>query len=267
MTQFVGTSFPVSIVMPALNEANNIEAAIADVESAFKKIGIQGEIVVINDGSTDATRAKVEALQTTRPHLKLINHATPQGIGSSFWDGVLNASGDVVTLIPGDGENETYEILRYLPLMQHVDIVVPFVVNRGARNFKRRLLSKTYKGIINLSFGLLLNYMNGTVMYRRTVLQSLQLKSKGFFYQTELLIKSIKRGYMYAEVPYILAQRGDGKSKAVSIKSFLKVSRDYLSTMKAVYITGKARSGAPLPPESVTLERQKSVSWGIAHQN
>ncbi len=250
--------------MPALNEANNIESAIADVELAFKKVGIEGEIVVINDGSSDATRAKVEALQRTRPFLKLINHATPQGIGSSFWDGVQQASGDVVTLIPGDGENETYEILRYLPLMQHVDIVVPFVVNRSARNFKRRLLSKTYKGIINLSFGLLLNYMNGTVMYRRSVLRSLQLKSKGFFYQTELLIKAIKRGYMYAEVPYILAQRGDGKSKAVSIKSFLKVSRDYLSTMKAVYVTGKATAGSNFPQESATVERQKSQAWGLA---
>ena len=253
--------FPVSIIMPALNEANNIEAAIADVETAFKKVGIQGEIVVINDGSTDATRAKVEALQTGRPHLKLINHAAPQGIGSSFWDGVQQASGDVVTLIPGDGENETYEILRYLPLMEHVDIVVPFVVNREARGFRRRLLSKTYKAIINLSFGLLLNYMNGTVMYRRHVLKSLSLRSKGFFYQTELLIKAIKRGFMYAEVPYLLAQRGTGKSKAVTFKSFLKVSRDYLSTIKAVYVTGNAVALESLPEGSVTTERRKEQTW------
>lgn len=249
--------FPVSIVMPALNEAKNIQMAIEDVEAAFSKVGIQGEVLVVNDGSSDATRAIVESLQKTRPYLRLINHEFPQGIGSSFWDGVQNAQGEVVTLIPGDGENDTYEILRYLPLMQHVDIVVPFVINRETRNFKRRLLSKTYKAIINLSFGLLLNYMNGTVMYRRRVLQSLSLDSKGFFYQTELLIKAIKCDFLYAEVPYVLLQRGDGKSKAVTLRSFFKVSKDYLSTLRAVYWTRKARKVVSRPMDSVTADRRK----------
>ena len=65
--------------------------------------------------------------------------------------------------------------------MEHVDIVIPFIYNRNVRSWKRRMLSKFYKGIINLSFGMLLNYMNGTVLYRKSVLQNITLKSSGFF--------------------------------------------------------------------------------------
>ena len=64
-----------------------------------------------------------------------------------------------------------------------------------------------YKGIINLSFGMLLNYMNGAAMFRKSILRDYNLQNTGFFFQTELLIKSIKKGYLYAEVPCALKKR------------------------------------------------------------
>lgn len=83
-------------------------------------------------------------------------------------------------MLPGDAENDAYEILRYLPLMEHVDIVIPFIYNKNVRSRKRRIISKFYKGIINLSFGRMLNYMNGSVMYRKCVLQNITLKAVVF---------------------------------------------------------------------------------------
>lgn len=88
-------------------------------------------------------------------------------------------------MLPRDAENDAYEILRYLPLMEHVDIVIPFIYNQNMRSWKRRMVFKFYKGIIKLSFGMLLNYMNGSVMYRKCALQNITLKSSGFFYQAE----------------------------------------------------------------------------------
>lgn len=244
--------------MPALNEEENIIEAVENVTKSFSQIGVSGEIVVINDGSADRTRSIVEGLIEKYSFIQLINHDEPKGVGASYWEGVWKSRGEIVTMIPGDAENDAYEILRYLPLLECVDMVIPFIYNPNVRSWKRRMISKFYKGIINLSFGMLLNYMNGSVMYRKCVLQNITLKSSGFFYQTELLIKSIKSGYLYAEVPCALQQRMSGKSKALTFKSLRKVTRGYLSTMAAVYVFDRKRKS--IVPDSVTALRHSQLN-------
>ena len=247
----------ISVIMPALNEENNLAGAIENVIEAFRKLGVSGEIVVVNDGSTDRTAAIVEGFKGKYPFIQLIHHDKPQGIGASYWDGIWKSEGEIVTMIPGDGENDTYEVLRYLPLMDHVDIVIPFIYNRNVRSWSRRLISKLYKGIINLSFGMLLNYMNGNVIYRKCILQDITLKSRGFFYQTELLIKCIKGGYLYAEVPCALQQRGSGRSKALTFKSLLRVIRGYLYMVGTVYLFNN--KNRRIVPDSVTALRYRKL--------
>ena len=228
--------YKISVIMPALNEQDNISNAIENVVKAFHKLNVSGEIIVVNDGSTDRTASIVEGLMGKYPFIQLVYHEKPQGIGASYWDGIWKSEGEIVTMIPGDGENDTYEVLRYFPLMDHVDIVIPFIYNRNVRSLSRRLISKLYKGIINLSFGMLLNYMNGNVIYRKCILQDITLKSRGFFYQTELLIRTLKNGYLYAEVPCALQQRSSGRSKALTFKSLLRVIRGYLYMVVSVYL-------------------------------
>jgi glycosyltransferase involved in cell wall biosynthesis len=246
--------YKVSVIMPSLNEQDNLPLAVKNVTDCFNSLNISGQIIVVNDGSSDRTGEIAVSLSGKYPFLKVIHHASPQGMGGSFWDGVKEAGGEVVVMLPGDGENDAYEILRYLPLMEYVDIVVPFIYNKNVRPLSRRILSSLYTGIINLSFGMSLNYMNGTVMYRRCVFDNIRLRCKGFFYQTELLIKCLRNGYLYAEVPCALRQRGEGFSKATTFKSIRKVAQDYIATLIDVYITDRERKS--LSPDSVT-----ALSW------
>jgi glycosyltransferase involved in cell wall biosynthesis len=226
----------ISVIMPALNEEDNIAKAVKNALDAFQKVQCSGEIVVVNDGSTDRTGQIVEDLIERHSEVRTIRHEETRGIGASFWTGVSAGRGEFVVLLPGDGETDAFEILRYLPLLNHVDIVIPFFYNKKIRTWKRRMISKIYKGIINLSFGLLINYMNGTVIYRKSILQNIDLKSTGFFYQTELLIKAIRQEYLYAEVPCALKQRLSGESKALSLRSLFKVIGSYFTTMISVYL-------------------------------
>lgn len=250
--------YKISVIMPALNEENNISLSVENVVKSFDQLDVHGEIVVVNDGSTDRTKEIVDNLIVKYSFIQLICHDKPKGVGTSYWEGIWKSRGEIVTMLPGDAENDAYEILRYLPLMDHVDIVIPFIYNQNVRTWKRRMISKFYKGIINFSFGMLLNYMNGSVMYRKSVLQNIELKSSGFFYQTELLIKSIKSGYLYAEVPCALKQRMSGESKALTFKSLRKVTCGYLSTMAAVYVFDRKRK--PIVPDSVTALRYRQLS-------
>lgn len=251
------TNYKISIIMPSLNEAENIEGAIDNVVAAFRKLEISGEIIVINDGSTDRTGEIVEELFKKYSFLRMIRHDIPKGIGASYWQGIWNSRGEIVTMMPGDGENDAYEILRYLPLMEHVDIIIPFFYNKEARTPSRRLISKTYKAIINLSFGILLNYMNGTVMYRKSILAGTTLRNSGFFFQTELLIKCLKKDYLYAEVPYAIKQRASGTSKALSLKSLIKVISGYISMMITIYLLGHETEF--INPESKTFQRLQTL--------
>jgi dolichol-phosphate mannosyltransferase len=227
-----------SIIMPSLNEQINIINAINESFKAVDLYHIKAEIVVINDGSTDSTRKLVEEYikKNKKRSVHLVNHEKPMGIGYSFMDGVKNASNDVVVMFPGDNENNPFSALEFFYLMSNVDILVPFIHNVEVRDKFRRLLSSLYRFIINMSFGISLNYTNGTVFYRKCLLKDVLLQTTGFFYQAELLIKLIRKGYLFAEVPNILSVRSSGKTKAVSVKSFLNVAKSYLYLIYQIHI-------------------------------
>lgn len=243
--------------MPALNEEKNIAAAIDEVVLAYDKLGIAGEIVVVNDGSTDATSAIAQRKAEKYPQqVRVLNHSTPQGIGASFWDGIDEAKGKIVCMLPGDNENEPEETLRYLKLMDDVDIVVPFVLNLQVRSGGRKLVSFLYRAIINTTFAASFNYTNGTVLYRKSLLTQLPKRNKGFFYQTDILIRLVKQGYLFAEVPYKLRERKGGQSKAISLKSLRKVVKGYLGLVKDIYFT-KGKTPATFSAGSATARRRQ----------
>lgn len=224
-----------SIIMPALNEEANIEEAISDCLKALWIKNIDGEIIVVNDGSTDQTHELIEKVMEKENRVSMIRHDSPMGIGASFWDGTDAAKGDVIIMLPGDNENDPQEILRYYPLLRDVDIVIPFVFNKHVRGYFRTLLSLIYRFIINTTFSTNLNYTNGTVLYRKSILQELDYRSKGFFFQTDILIRTIKKGYLFAEVPYRLGIRDTGKSKAMSFPSLYQVIRSYIRLVHDYY--------------------------------
>lgn len=226
-----------SIIMPALNEEMNILSAINNTLRTFDDFGIGAEIVVVNDGSADCTAALVEDLISKEGRrVRLVNHEFPRGYGASFWDGVDNAIGQVVCVLPGDNENDPGEILRYLKLLDDTDIVVPFAYNKHVRSFFRNALSCIYLNIINLTFGTHFNYTNGTALYRKSILKGLNRRSYGFFFQADILIRLVKRGYLFAEVPYRLGTRKASGSKAVTFSNFLHIVKDYIILAKDIYI-------------------------------
>ncbi len=226
----------VSVIMPALNEEANIADAIRDTLAGMDEFGVQGEIIVVNDGSRDRTAEIVAEIMHAEPRVRVLTHDAPWGFGNSFWDGVDHSTADVVVVLPGDNENIPTEIFRYFDLLEHVDIVIPFLFNRETRSPIRNIISYLYRAIINTSFFVNLNYTNGTVLYRRNILAEMSSRSGGFFFQTEILVTAIKQGYLFAEVPYRVGTREGGKSTAVKFPSFVGVVKGYLSLMWDVWM-------------------------------
>lgn len=244
----------ISIIMPALNEEENIKNAVYQTLSVFEEHTIDGEVIVMNDGSTDRTPEIVNEIMASDSRVRMVSHEKPWGLGGSFWDGVDHALSKSVVCLPGDNENDPWEILRYFKLIEHVDIVIPFVFNKEVRPLYRNALSFAYRFIINTTFGTNLNYTNGTVLYRKAVLVELPYRSHSFFFQTDILIRLIQRGYLFAEVPQRLDIRETGESKALSFPSLLDVIKGYIKLIKDLNLSGKSEK-TMLSKETISSER------------
>lgn len=248
-----------SIIIPALNEEKSILLVIDNSLSAMREFGIRGEVIVVNDGSVDSTPRLVEKKMEKNPGVvKMITHEKPKGIGASFWDGVDGAFGDAVVLIPGDNENDPREILRYYKLLDDVDIVIPFVFNKEVRSFSRNLLSFLYFFIVNLTFFVNFNYTSGTILYRKSILKELDYRNNSFFFQTDILVRLVKKGYLFAEVPYRLGLRKEGISKIITFSSLFKIMKGYLRLVIDHYFKKRKEIGGQFSPDSVTAIRRNN---------
>lgn len=232
----------ITVVIPALNEEKNIEKTLASVHDTCRRLKLSFQTIVVDDGSRDETPKILKRLKADYPAISVITHKRPLGIGGAFIAGVQKAKGEAVVIIPGDNENQPEDILRFLHLLQHVDIIVPFVHNADLRDRWRRLISSIYRFIISFSFGTTLNYYNGTVIYRTRLIRPLPVGSRGFFYQAEILIRALRQGALFAEVPVLLNNRTHGKSKAISFRSLRGVIIDFFRLFWDIhFLRGEAR--------------------------
>jgi len=226
-----------SIVVPALNEEANLKEAVANIVATCHDAGIDWEIILVNDGSTDKSGYIANGLASIHsPRIKVLSHRCSMGIGCSVWDGIMASSKDAVTWLPGDGENDSAEIIKYLPLLEQVDIIVPFVLNKDVRSGTRQFLSNVFMRIINLSFGTIFHYTNGNIIYKRCVFDVVKQESKGFLFGTECLIKATRAGFTFAEVPVRICGRLKGRSKAISFRSLKVLIWEYLRLLFSVRI-------------------------------
>jgi len=246
-----------SVIVPALNEEANIVDAILSIFKALDFFKIDGEIIIINDGSVDRTQSLAEEKAKEYPgRIRVIRHDLPKGIGASFWEGVDSAQGGAIVIFPGDNENDPQEALRYYKLLEHVDIIVPFIFNREARPWLRNILSFIFRFIINTTFLVNFNYTNGTILYRKSILKELNNRSDGFFFQTDILIRSVKKGYLFAEVPHKIGIRKNGVSKAISFPSLFQVISGYFKLVRDYYCKNK-RQESDYSSDSQTAARRK----------
>lgn len=233
-----------TIVVPALNEEENIIHAVDSMRADLRRADIDWELIIVDDGSADRTPEICDELSRAHaPHIRVIHHRRPLGIGAGIRDGVRAATKNAVTWLPGDGENDPYEIIKYTPLLEHVDFIVPFVINKDARSRRRQFLSRIYRAIVNATFGTSFNYTNGNVIYKRTVFDVVRQESSGFFFQTECLVKAARAGFIFAEVPIRIRTRLKGRSKAITWRSLKAVVRDYVRLVTSIFLKQSTPQG------------------------
>ena len=237
-----------SIILTALNEEEHLRLCFKSIFQALETYKIDAEILAVDDGSTDETLAIIQEFASKDDRIRIIHHDVPHGVGASFWEAVDNVRGEVVCQFPADNETNPWDTFRCFDVIKYVDMVIPFICNPECRSFYRSFLSDFFRFIVNTTFFTNFNYTNGSILYRVEVLRDLDYRDNGFFYQTDILIRQSKKGYLFAEVPFRVDKRILGQSKAVSIASFLIVAKAYLRLVKDFYFTRKFKRVRFLKP-------------------
>jgi glycosyltransferase involved in cell wall biosynthesis len=212
-----------SIMVPALNEAASLRATIETIRQATAGRVVDYEVLIYDDGSTDATGAIADDLARSDPKISVVHHPSPRGLGYCYRAGVARARCEHYIFVPGDNELPREAFERLLDRVGEADIVVHYVTNMEIRSLPRRVLSHSFTALVNTLFGLHLRYFNGGVIHRTRLLRQVAQKTDGFAYQAEILVRLLKSGATYVEVGCEMVGRGAGSTSAFKAKNVVSV--------------------------------------------
>src|ERR1039457_5019147 len=191
----------VSIVLPALNEAKNLEGTIASALAAVSKLVSEFEVLVVDDGSTDATAEVCRRLPFANPSIRLCRHEQQRGYGAALRTGLTKAGCDLVFFTDADGQFSFDEIGDFLNAIDSVDMVIGYRVDRQDPWF-RKVNSRIGNWIARRQFGVRARDINCAYkLLRRAALQQLPLVSNGAMINTELLAHAAREGWIFHELP------------------------------------------------------------------
>ena len=186
--------YSISACAPAFNEEGNIERVVRAFADTLGGAGVDYEVIIVDDGSSDATARILERLRGEVPALRVIAHPGNEGYGKSLRDAFDAAVKDYVFYTDGDGQFDLGEMLAFLPLLDGVSSVVGYRMGR-AEGALRRFVSRSYNLMVRVFFGLNVRDVDCSFKFLpRLELQALALESDKFFIDTELMVKLQRAG-------------------------------------------------------------------------
>jgi glycosyltransferase involved in cell wall biosynthesis len=228
--------YSLSVVLPAYNEEENAAAAVEAISDVAQELQAQGriseyEIILVNDGSRDATGQVARELETRIPHFRLVEHYPNRGYGGALKAGFVVATKDLIAFVPADNQFVFAEIDRFLE--QIVDDVpgAPDIVC-GYRHDRqdtavRRFNAFGWNTLVRIMFGYLCRDIDcGFKLFRREILDRVHLESNGAMVDTEFLAGARARGLRIAEVPVTHLPRTAGEATGADLKVIVKAFRD-----------------------------------------
>ncbi|MCM8813194.1 MAG: glycosyltransferase family 2 protein [Candidatus Omnitrophica bacterium] len=167
----------VSVVVPVYNEAENVPLLLEQVQAALAAVPWEYEIIVVDDGSTDTTMARLRECAGSRPGLKVVSLVRNFGQTAALVCGITMAAGEIIVLSDGDLQNDPRDIPALVAKMQEgYDVVSGWRKDRKDPFFSRRLPSLAANKLISWISGLALHDYGCTLKaYRAPFLKSIQL--------------------------------------------------------------------------------------------
>jgi hypothetical protein len=198
----------VSVLVPAKDEAENLELFLELCEEAFRNQPARYEVVVIDDGSRDDSWALLQRLTARFAFLRPIRHRAQRGIAEALRTGYLNARGDILVFYPADLQFKPEDIPRLVApiLAEESDMVTGFKQGK----YEKAFVSRVYNALSRSLFEIPVRDLNNVKAYRREVMAALPMRPDFHRY---MIVLAAAQGFTVTEVPVPLYPRNAGRSK------------------------------------------------------
>jgi glycosyltransferase involved in cell wall biosynthesis len=244
----------VTVIIPAMNEADAIGGVVRDLRDA----ALWHEIIVVDDGSSDATSAAAESAGA-----RVIRHPYNKGNGAAVKTGLRAASGEYILIVDGDGQHQASDALRLVSRLGEYDLVVGARTTQTQATFVRSLGNRALNALASfLTERQIPDLTSGFRGARReTMMEFIHLLPNGFSTPTTTTLSFLRAGYNVAFEPVEARQRA-GVSK-------IRLSRDgpkfLLIMLRVMTIFSPLRVFLPIAGASFLLGAAYGV-WTIATQ-
>jgi dolichol-phosphate mannosyltransferase len=243
----------VSIIMPTLNEAENIVDLIHCTVDSIRKTGINEiEIIVVDDDSPDRTWEIASQVVCPPAQVEVIRRMENHGLTASLLDGIKVSKHDVVVWLDCDFSHPPEYIPQMLFMLDEgFDVAVNsrYVVGGGEERVGKggnlqMILSRMFNWLmrfcLDASFA---DYTSGFVAVRREILREMPLRGDYGEYFVDFIFRTLRKKYRVCELPYLSKPRRSGKSKTgTNLLQYLRRGRKYVATivrLRFAVLTGK----------------------------
>ena len=223
-------SLDLTVFVSCYNEAPYIVGTLDTIRSSAAEVGLNYEIIVIDDASRDNSREVVIDYIGSHPEDRVVlrSNRTNKGLAQNYLDAAFIGKGKYYRLICGDNAEPKESIVAVLREIGQADIIVPYYISKEGKSLRRRLISSTYTGLVNLMTGYRLHYYNGLALHLRHNVLRWHSNTRGFGFQADILYLLLDQGFTYKEIPIITIEMRQGKSNALTLRNFLSVGHTFV---------------------------------------
>ena len=209
-----------SVVIPAQNEVESVTRTVEGIVAAADREGIDYEVIVVDDGSSDGTREAVDQIAGRNPRIRCQPSPYERGFGFAVRAGLDVFSGDAVAIMMADNSDDPEDLIRYHRLLDEgCDCAFGSRFLRGSVVHDYPRLKLVFNRVANWLIRMLFRHRyndttNAFKAYRREVIETIQpLLSNHFNLTVEMPLKAIARGHDYRVIPISWTNRAAGRSK------------------------------------------------------
>src|SRR5436190_11295625 len=218
-----------SVFFPAYNDSGTIASMVIRAVQAAAELTPDYEVIVVNDGSADATPAIVDELARTYPHVRVIHHPKNRGYGGALQTGFRSASKELIFYTDGDAQYDPAELaVLWAKMTPGTDLVNGYKISRSDP-LHRIFIGRLYHHIVSALFGLTIRDVDCDFrLMRRSMFERIQLEKTSGVICLEMMKTIQDAGFKIVEVPVHHYHRAFGKSQFFNFRRILKTAIDVM---------------------------------------
>ena len=230
----------VSAMFPCFNDAQTIGGLVDQVQAALAPFVPAVEVIVVNDGSTDASGEVLDAMAAERPWLRMIHHPQNRGYGQALISGFSAARHEWIFYTDGDAQYDAREAALLVPLATcAIDIVQGYKVGRGDPWY-RKGIGRFYHHVVKLMFGLEVRDTDCDFrLFRRRLFTDAPLTSSSGVICVEMMFRFQHAGARFVEAPVHHYFRPHGRSQFFRVPAITRSVLQLLTLWWRLVIRGR----------------------------